>query len=80
MKLQKILWLGKKSKKIELSKINAISNINNDYLEKLINNYSKNNGFNSIDDFRNFVSNNDLDFLEVKKDYNWDTMEPIDRE
>ena len=35
--------IREKIKKIELSKINAISNINNDYLEKLINNYSKNN-------------------------------------
>ncbi len=58
--------IREKIKKIELSKIDGVFNIKDEYLEKLINNYSKNNGFNSIEEFKKFIKDNNLNFLDVK--------------
>ena len=58
--------IREKIKEIELYKTNKSFNITEDYLTKLISDYSKKNGFNSSLEFENFINDNKLDFEEIK--------------
>ena len=58
--------IREKIKKIELSSLNQIMKINENFLENFILNYSNNNGFSTTADFKNFIEGKNLNFSEVK--------------
>ena len=58
--------IREKIKEIELSKLNKSLIINEEFLIKLIADYSKKNGFNSSIEFKNFINEKKLDFEEIK--------------
>ena len=58
--------IREKIKKIELSSLNKIIKINENFLENFMLNFSNNNGFSTIADFKKYIEDNNLDFSEVK--------------
>ena len=58
--------IREKIKKIELSSLNKIIKINENFLENFMLNHAKRNGFSTIADFKKYIEDNNLNFSEVK--------------
>ena len=69
---EKIIEIAKNSlirekiKKIELSSLGQKMRVNENFFENFMLNYSKNNGFLTVADFKKYIEDNDLIFSDVK--------------